>query len=63
MIRGLKRLEKLVGGVRWHGCLRDARRERIKDLLLGWEDTAGVTAKGDQLSAKVVVCRDRAGVP
>ena len=43
--------------------LRDDQWERIKDLLLGREETVGVTAKDNRLFVEAVLYRYRAGIP
>lgn len=44
-------------------ALRDDQWDRIKDLLLGREETVGVTAKDNRLFIEAVLYRYRAGIP
>lgn len=48
--------------VRRYG-LGDDRWQRIEHVLLGREDTVGVTAKDNRLSVEAVVHRYRSGIP
>ena len=44
-------------------ALRNDQWERIKDLLLGREQTVGVTARDNRLFVEAVLYRYRAGIP
>ncbi len=49
-------------GQRRYG-LRDDQWKRIEGLLLGRDDTVGVTAKDNRLFVEAVLSRYRAGIP
>ena len=44
-------------------ALRDDQWDRIKDILPGRKETAGVTAKDNRLFVEAVLYRYRAGIP